>query len=149
MKQFSYLILLPLLYLPGCGRPEQKAPPQQVFDVPVLVGKSIRDVEAVLGPPAHASGPGEMERRQGLNDGFKTWRKDGASVIVQHDLLTGRIKYFYLAAGKDAVDSSFENEEEPLTIGNLKRNDARYRLKFIPNKDAPGKFWGLKAIPNN
>ena len=133
MKNHLPLRFVPLLLLLLCGcNRTPPAPIGPLFDVPSLLGKSMKDVEKRLGAPSQAS------------EGRKIWQKDGAALTVKFSPTSDIVTGFSLdAQGEPRKD---EEREDFLKIGSLKAaGDARYHVAFIEAPDKVFHFSGVRV----
>lgn len=115
------------------------------FDVPSLVGKNLNQVQAVLGTPVSAPTP--PAAYEGV-DWDRAWEKDGQRLAVSYDLKTLRIIDFFIEA--DDPSGATKDTNRLLTIGNLKTDNPRYEVEFVPvlkSYNDPGSYTGVKITP--
>jgi hypothetical protein len=142
VKRFAWWFFL-LLFMSGCA----SAPlPDPAFDVPALIGKDISGVESTLGAPTEYTPPDSVPHPAGLSEWDKTWERGGKTLLVTYRLNDGGIVDFFISA--DDPSGATNDEARLLALGNLQRSAPNYRVEFVPAMGHPGKYTGVKIIPN-
>lgn len=145
IQKLTYIFLCPLAMLCGCS---SQPPPDVEFDIPALVGRSVDEVQWVLGRPTNDRLPSA-----GLDTSCsKTWKKERASLVVYYNSVSRRPLFFYLTPGTKSPHEDFRvedgvSEKVLWTLGHLKRGDAAYEAHTVPTHGAPDRFLGLKVTP--
>ena len=130
----------------GCGHSAPTEPPS--FDVPILVGKNIDEVKAILGAP---SDDDEIKFPNGFPDGSSTgygkeWDKPGdKSLLATFTQSTRKIEDFFISC--DDTSGACSDKSHLLQIGNLKQDAPNYSIEFVNAGASETKFTGVKAIP--
>ena len=133
MKKYAPLFILLLLFV-GCRR-EPPAPTGPVFDVPSLLGKTISEIEKILGPTPTVTKEGETLSR-------KVWKRDGYTLTITYSPPSGFVSGFTLDTEEARKD---EKRDNFLKIGNLKEGDERYQISFIEAEDKVFYFTGARV----
>ena len=118
---------------------------KMVFDVPELVGKSVKQVESILGPADRSFEPTNIQLEMGVIEADKTFDKNGSSLLITYDYRTGKIKDFFI----DTPDPSGATDSTVslLKLGNLERGSGRYTIKFVPTIKDPSVYTGVIVTP--
>jgi hypothetical protein len=104
-----------------------------VFDVPLLVGKNVDEIIAIIGQPKENSLPTE-EQSKLTNEWSIEFGKDGQTLLVEYNLKTKVVKDLFISG---------DNKENLLKIGNLKENADNYTLDFVKQQTDPTKITGV------
>lgn len=118
---------------------------KMVFDIPKLVGKSVKQIESLLGPADSSFEPTDLQLEMGVTEADKTFNKDGSSLLITYDYRTGKIKDFFI----DTPDPSGATDSTVslLKLGNLERGSGRYTIKFVPTIKDPSVYTGVIVTP--
>lgn len=112
------------------------------FDVPALVGKTLPQIQLVLGRPAAAiSVPPNYEG----TDWEVTWEEGGKRLMVTYNLKTTKVIDFFIPT--DDPSGNTQDKDRLLAIGNLKTNDTHYTVEFVKAIKDPSVYTGVKVIP--
>lgn len=116
------------------------APVKMVFDIPLLVGRSLSELEATLGIPDYNSEPSATYvKTSDVRTWNKDWRKNGFSLSATYNIDTKKIEELFLASDSDASLVIFRDSNNILSVGNLVTNDPRYLVEFVKLKAILGK----------
>lgn len=113
---------------------------ETVFDIPSLVGKSLSELETVLGTPDYNEEPPATYVQ--FNDDRtwdKTWNKDGYSLSVTYNIDTKKVIELFLGSDSDASLVTFRKTENIIKVGNLSTNSPEYSVEFVKLKAILGK----------
>ncbi len=118
---------------------------EPVFDIPSLLGKDVSKIQEALGEPV--SSPAVPKLYEG-KDWDRAWEKSNQRLAVSYDLKTSKVIDFFL--NTDDPSGATKDKDRLLRVGNLKADDSRYVLEFVPVKDfynMPGSYTGVKVTP--
>jgi len=118
-------------------RAEARARAAAAYDVPALLGKTIEQVQTLLGP-VEDSGPVD-------DDGEMSWSKSKGALLVHYDTSTRQTTSFFV---NDQYGQPFTDRSRFLVMGNLRENDPRYTLEFVPLMGSTTEWMGVRIIPN-
>ncbi len=119
------------------AREEARARDNIAFDVPALIGKTIEQVQTNLGP-VEDSGPGD-------DDGEMSWSKSKGALLVHYDTSSRLTTSFFV---NDQYGQPLTDKNQFLAMGNLRENDPRYTLEFVPLAGSMTEWMGVRVIPN-
>jgi len=112
---------------------QSKTEVKTVFDVPVLVGKNVDEIIAIIGQPKENSLPTD-EQSKLTSEWSIEFGKDGQTLLVEYNLKTKVVKDLFISG---------ENKEDLLKIGNLKENADAYALNFVKQQTDSTKITGV------
>lgn len=112
---------------------QTKTEVKTVFDVPLLVGKNVDEIMAIIGQPKENSLPTE-EQSKLTNEWSIEFGKDGQTLLIEYNLKTKVVKDLFISG---------DNKEDLLKIGNLKENADNYTLEFVKQQTDPTKITGV------
>ena len=121
---------------------------QPIFDVPSLTGKDLTEIKTALGEPTRDSTPPPLAVQEGLDSWEIYWEKEGQDLSVSYHPTTKKITEFFI--GTNDPSGATKDTDRLLKIGNLKSDDPRYKVKFVPVLNAYndlGSYTGVKIIP--
>jgi hypothetical protein len=114
------------------------------FDIPSLLNLNITQIEEKLGEPSTALEPTKAQLEAGITTWEKSFEKDGHSLLVTYEYSTGKIVDFFI---NPRTSSGVTNDLSGLLVlGNFKKNDPTYDVKFVPAHDGSG-FTGAIVTP--
>lgn len=116
------------------------------FNIPQLVGKSIKQIESILGPATYSFEPTDLQQEMGVIEADKTFDINGVSLTVTYNYRTGVVKEYFLEtpdpSGATASTGSL------LKLGNLESSAGNYTIKFIPTIKDPSVYTGVVVTPS-
>jgi hypothetical protein len=115
------------------------------FDIPKLVGKSIKQVSTILGPAAHTFVPTELQQGMGVVEADKTFDNAGVSLTVTYNAQTGIVKDYFLETPDPSGATA--NTVSLLKSGNLESTSDNYTIKFVPTIKDPSVYTGVVVTP--
>ncbi len=116
-----------------------------VFDIPKLVGKSIKQIESTLGPATRSFEPTDLQEEMGVIDADKTFDIDGVSLMITYNSRTGIVKEYFLETPDPSGATA--NTGSLLKLGHLENGATNYRIKFIPTIKDPSVYTGVVVTP--
>ena len=105
--------------------------------MPALLGKEIEQVRAVLGPL-------EDSGLENDDDGEMSWSNSKGGLLIDYDTLSRNTTEFFV---NDEYGSPLP-KDRLLAMGNLKENDPRYRVEFVPSPGSSTQYMGVRVTPN-
>ncbi|MEO6536177.1 MAG: hypothetical protein ABIT47_00660 [Candidatus Paceibacterota bacterium] len=113
--------------------------PSAAYDVPSLLGLSLKELEAKLGTSSYDTEPTAQQLAIGGIDTWeKSWNNGDYSLMATYDIKTKKVTDLFLSADTDAAFKKFEDTDNILTAGNLSKNDSHYSVEFVKAKNGPG-----------
>ncbi len=103
-----------------------------VFDVPLLVGKTVSELETTLGTPTKYTVPPTTNvDGSKIETWEKTWEKNEHSLMVTYKLDTNEVVDLFLSADSDSAFANFKSKDNILLVGNLSDDSTAYELEFV------------------
>lgn len=128
---------------------QASAQPEQIvnfyFDVPALIGKDLKEIQAVLGTPQGID-PTALQIQTGVKEWDKTFVKDGHELLVTYTIASNKVVDFFI--GTDDASGQTKDKARLLKLGNLNENDPKYKVEFVKTIKDPSYLTGVKVIPN-
>lgn len=117
-----------------------------VFDIPSLVGKNMTEIKAIIGNPTGAySEPTTQQLALDPKTWTSEWDKDGQDLSIEYEVKTLEVINFFIST--DDPSGATKDTDRLLKIGNLTRNDPRYKVEFVSAIGDPTSYTGVKIIP--
>ncbi len=147
--QIGLTFLISSIWMCGCS----SSPPlaQTEFDLAALEPKNIDEVQTILGAPSNDHVPDPVS---GDTSYSKLWKKPNASLIVDYETTSRRVRFFYLATGTSERysggkfgDKDGLTETDIWTMAHLSSETPSGEAHLVPVRGEPGHFWGLKLTP--
>lgn len=102
-----------------------------IYDVPLLVGKSVGEIEVLLGDPDWDKPPTALQVESGTEEWSKSWEKEGVGLMVTYEIATERVIELF-------VSKVSERADDILRSANLSLGDSRYTVELVHAKNAAG-----------
>ena len=140
------LLLLPLALLFGCFRADKVtvsgSPDKPVFDVPLLLTKSIDQVMAMLGKPLlEDAEPTAEDMREGLTEWERSFKNDTTTLFVTYNAQTRQVLQIYITSDHHGLSAY----EPLLHLVNIKGNEPGLRVEPQLAPGHPQAYDGVKV----
>lgn len=122
-------------------------PKTQYFDVPVLVGHSIDEIENAIGKPIDQ---GPMKKQlSSIKQNPPTWvhifRNGKYEMDVTYNVKSKKATSFFIPS--DDPSGVTKDREHLLKLGNVQENNPHYGVVFVKSADDPTEFTGISIFP--